>query len=240
MAVQDSIPTSIAELRTQLESSTLNKQLQAIKDLAATGETGVALLLDLLRDRPLESPCSATDAIVMGTAYQQIRNAQIDSAMATLTDQFSSGVVPLQSERNVDYSPIQTALAEQDFEVADRLTLQKMCELAGPTAIARKWLYFTEVESFPATDLLTIDRLWLAHSEGLFGFSVQRELWLGVSKNWDSLWPKIGWRSGNIWTRYPNEFNWSLSAPRGHLPLSNQLRGVRVMASLMNHPAWVK
>jgi hypothetical protein len=238
MAVQNSLPTSIAELRTQLESGTLTKQLQSIKDLAATGETGVSLLLEFLRDRPAESPASSTEAIILGTAYQQIFNTQ--TAIAALNDACPQGIIPLQSARSVDYEPIQTALAKQDFEVADRLTLQKMCELAGPTAIARKWLYFTEVESFPVIDLRTIDYLWLAHSEGLFGFSVQRDLWLGVSKNWDALWPKIGWRSGNIWTRYPNEFTWNLSAPRGHLPLSNQLRGVRVMASLMNHPAWVQ
>ncbi|MEO8890989.1 MAG: GUN4 domain-containing protein, partial [Coleofasciculaceae cyanobacterium] len=35
-------------------------------------------------------------------------------------------------------------------------------------------------------------------------------------------------------------FIWDLSAPRGHLPLSNQLRGVRPFAALMGHRAWVK
>ncbi|NET49629.1 MAG: hypothetical protein F6K09_13095, partial [Merismopedia sp. SIO2A8] len=49
---------------------------------------------------------------------------------------------------------------------------------------------------------------------------------------------KIGWKSGNSCTRYPNEFTWDISAPAGHLPLSNQLRGVRVMSSLLSHPAW--
>jgi hypothetical protein len=29
-----------------------------------------------------------------------------------------------------------------------------------------------------------------------------------------------------------------LTAPVGHLPLSNQLRGVRVMEALLCHPAW--
>ncbi|PLZ94121.1 hypothetical protein CI594_16205, partial [Fischerella thermalis CCMEE 5196] len=43
---------------------------------------------------------------------------------------------------------------------------------------------------------------------------------------------------GNNWTRYPQEFTWDLSAPKGHLPLSNQLRGVRVIASIFAHPAW--
>jgi hypothetical protein len=80
--------------------------------------------------------------------------------------------------------------------------------------------------------------LWLLHSEGKFGFSVQREIWLTVGKNWEKLWSKIGWKNGNAWTRYPNEFTWNLTAPKGHLPLSNQLRGVRVISSLLSHPAW--
>lgn len=146
--------------------------------------------------------------------------------------------MPLLSENDIDYSPLEQLLAQQDFQAADRMTLQKLCELAGPTAVQRKWLYFTEVENFPTTDLQTINTLWLLHSEGKFGFSMQREIWLGTGKNWEKFWLKIGWKTGNAWTRYPHEFTWDLSAPRGHLPLSNQLRGVRVIASLLNHPAW--
>jgi len=65
-------------------------------------------------------------------------------------------------------------------------------------------------------------------------------LWLAMGKNWEKLWSLIGWKQGNTWTRYPNEFIWDLTAPKGHLPLSNQLRGVRVISSLLNHPAWTK
>lgn len=150
----------------------------------------------------------------------------------------NTDIVLLKSERNIDYTPLETLLKAQDFQAADRMTLEKLCELAGVEAIQRKWLYFTEVENFPVTDLQTIDRLWWNYSEGKFGFSVQREIWLSLGKNWEKLWPKIGWKTGNNWTRYPNEFTWDLSAPKGHLPLSNQLRGVRVMASLLSHPAW--
>lgn len=144
----------------------------------------------------------------------------------------------LRSQRGVDYSPLQALLAQQDFQAADQLTLQKLCEIAGTTAEQRKWVYFTEVDSFPILDLQTINQLWLTHSAGRFGFSVQREIWLSVGKNWAKFWPKIGWKQGNSWTRYPQEFTWDLSAPKGHLPLSNQLRGVRMMAALLNHPAW--
>jgi hypothetical protein len=147
---------------------------------------------------------------------------------------------PLLTARNIDYVPLQQLLLEQSFQAADQLTLQKMCELAGPAAVKRKWLYFTEVESFPDQDLITINNLWLTHSQGKFGFSVQRDLWLSVGKNWEKFWPKIGWKTSNTWTRYPQEFIWDLSAPKGHLPLSNQLRGVRVIAALLSHPVWTQ
>jgi hypothetical protein len=150
----------------------------------------------------------------------------------------SQGIVPLKSACGISYDSLAQLLVKQDFQAADLLTIQQMCEVAGTQAVRRKWLYFTEVENFPIQDLQTINSLWLAHSQGKFGFSVQRELWLGVGKNWDRLWPKIGWKQGEKWTRYPHEFTWDLTAPRGHLPLSNQLRGVRVMASLLSHPAW--
>ncbi len=146
----------------------------------------------------------------------------------------------LPSDAGIDYSPLQQLLSEQNFQAADQMTLQKLCELAGSSAVQRKWLYFTEVEQFPVTDLQTINQLWLTYSEGKFGFSVQRDIWLSVGKNWDKFWAKIGWKTGNTWTRYPQEFTWDLTAPQGHLPLSNQLRGVRVIASLLTHPAWSK
>jgi hypothetical protein len=146
--------------------------------------------------------------------------------------------MPLLSAAGIDYTPLQRLLVEQNFQAADRMTLQKMCELAGASAVERKWLYFTEVRQFPVQDLQIINNLWLDHSGGKFGFSVQREIWLGVGKDWNKFWSKIGWKNGNTWTRYPQEFCWDLVAPRGHLPLSNQLRGVRVIASLLTHPAW--
>ena len=50
------------------------------------------------------------------------------------------------------------------------------------------------------------------------------------------LWPRIGWKTDGVWTRYPGAFTWSLDAPEGHMPLINQLRGVRLMDALLSHP----
>ncbi len=146
--------------------------------------------------------------------------------------------VPLVSQRQVDYRSLRDLLQQQSWEAADRKTLQLMCEGAGSTAVSRGWLYFTEVDKMPVEDLQTVDQLWRAVSQDRFGFSVQRQLWLGVNRDWDRLWPLIGWKTERQWTRYPDAFTWDLSAPKGHLPLSNQLRGVRTFESLLNHPAW--
>jgi len=224
--------TKIAELTRQLQSSSEKKQLQVIPELVSTGAAGLEVLMEFLKEQ--SNPANLTAGVV----YQALYDADTPSTREFLQNHFPTGVVPLRSEGGIDYTTLQQLLVKQDFLAADRLTLEKLCELAGSTALQRKWLYFSEVDNFPIADLQTINTLWLIHSQGKFGFSVQRELWLSLSKNWEKLWPKIGWKTGNNWTRYPNEFTWDLTAPKGHLPLSNQLRGVRVIASLLSHPAW--
>ena len=90
-----------------------------------------------------------------------------------------------------------------------------------------------------AQDLITLDRLWTAYSQGRFGFSAQARLLESLDERYDKLWPRIGWKLEGVWTRYPNAFTWSLEAPEGHMPLINQLRGVRLMDAILNHPSLV-
>lgn len=220
-------------LRSQLDSDSEKTQLQAIAALATAGEEGSDLLMEFLLSRKSHPPTP-----VEGEAYKSLYTANSPKTTAFLQDHFPKGVVPLDSDSAVDYFPVQQELVRENFQTADRLTLEKLCELAGPRSRQRNWLYFSEVERFPTTDLQTLDTLWRIHSLGQFGYSVQRQIWLGTGKNWDKFWPKIGWRSGRAWTRYPDGFTWNLEAPAGHLPLSNQLRGRRVIEALFNHPAW--
>jgi hypothetical protein len=220
-------------LRAQLGGDSLKKQLSAVHELITLGDPGVQVLTTTLLDRQSQ-PATVLDGRIVQVLYA----TQNDDLRGFLTQHWPQGRLSMASDRGVDYWPLQESLIKQDFQTADRLTLEKLCELAGPEAMRRKWIYFTEVDQFPIVDLQTIDRLWLAYSEGKFGFSVQRRLWLSLGQNWDKLWPRLAWKDDNIWTRYPGGFIWDLSAPDGHLPLSNQLRGVRMMASLLAHPAW--
>lgn len=222
--------TDLRRLNTESEKT----QLQLVQQLADSGDSGLETLMEFLLEQ------SQRPSATVGKAYRLLRTAGTAKAKEFCQTHFPQGVVPLQSAQTVDYSSLQDLLIQQDFQAADRLTLEKLCELAGDAAIQRKWIYFTEVESFPTVDLQTINSLWRVYSDGKFGYSVQRELWLGTGKNWDKLWPMIGWKAGNNWTRYPQEFTWDLSAPQGHLPLSNQLRGVRVIAAMLMHPAWAE
>lgn len=225
----------LEQLRQRLRSKSDRPRRQAITQLLGLGEPGIEVLKDYLqdcRDRGFDW--------VAGTIFRELMALQDEAVTLYLAENYPFGLLYLPSEKGIDYQPIQDALIEGDWQEADRLTTVKLCELAGTAAKARKWLYYTEVLNFPRLDLETIDKLWRVYSEDKFGFSVQRELWLSVDRVWEQLWPRINWKQGNTWTRYPGAFTWSLEAPRGHLPLTNQLRGVRVMAALLEHPAFAE
>jgi GUN4-like/ARM-like repeat domain, GUN4-N terminal len=247
----DPIPSSISplvgQLTSQLQTGSDKSRQQAIGKLLAIGSEGQPegqqAVLDFLSQNASQNTSQNTSGgptWLMGYAYRELWKLADEAITAQLDRLFPLGLVPIVSDLGLDYGEIQLLLLQEDYEEADRQTFAKMCELAGPTAAKRKWFYFSEVPQFPVADLQTLDRLWEVYSEGKFGFTVQRSLWLGVNQVWEDLWPKIGWKQDLTWTRYPGAFTWDLTAPRGHLPLTNQLRGVRAMDALMNHPAFVQ
>ncbi|MFQ3680111.1 MAG: GUN4 domain-containing protein [Pseudanabaenaceae cyanobacterium] len=135
-------------------------------------------------------------------------------------------------------SPLEQALQREKFLEADRLTMQTLCATAGGGAAARGWLYFTDVNRIEAHQWQHLDRLWQVYSAGKFGISVQRKLWLAVGQNWEKFWLQIGWKRDGRFTRYPDGFTWSLEAPKGHLPLFNQIRGNNTLETVFRHPVW--
>ena len=141
------------------------------------------------------------------------------------------------SDIDINYEELQLMLVEQKFEEADRLTSLFLRKLAGKIAEKRGYVFYSEVKNMAGKDLQTIDRLWTIYSTGRFGFSIQAKILKSVGKKYELMWPKIGWKKDGLWTRYPGSFLWSLDAPDGHMPLINQLRGVRLMDSILRHPS---
>ena len=150
---------------------------------------------------------------------------------------FPGGWLLTPSAVAMNYAPLQRHLLFQEFEEADRCTSAHLRQLAGPAAEKRGYVYFSEVAAIPALDLQSLDRLWIAYSLGRFGFSVQGRLLRLCDNRWETLWLRLGWKREGLWTRYPAAFTWSLEAPEGHMPLVNQLRGVRLLDALLHHPA---
>ena len=101
-------------------------------------------------------------------------------------------------------------------------------------------MYFTEARQFPVKDLLTIDALWTFYSDGKFGFSVQRKIWVGQKRQWTKFFKQIDWVQGenNAYRKWPEEFIWKKEAARGHMPLTNALRGTQLLEALLEHPAF--
>ena len=60
----------------------------------------------------------------------------------------------------------------------------------------REYVYFTEVKNIPVMDLKTIDALWVAYSDGKFGYSVQRKIWKQNKEQWGKFFKKLDWTTG--------------------------------------------
>ena len=152
----------------------------------------------------------------------QVLNRHQANAIKEFVASDSNGWFNTYSSVGIDFAPLQQDLLEERFEEADRFTSSTLRKLAGEGAESRGYVYFTEVAAMSSLDLVTIDRLWVAYSQGRFGFSVQARLLNSLNGRYERLWPRIGWKTDGIWTRYPNAFNWSIEAPEGHMPLINQ------------------
>ena len=129
--------------------------------------------------------------------------------------------VPLKSERGVDYTNLRDLLAAGKWKEADQETFKVMLKAAR----REKEGYFTResIDNFPCDDLRTIDQLWVKYSQGRFGFSVQKKIWLqcGGKVDYDTeckLGDRVGWRKGGSWLNYDN-LTFNKQAQEGHLPV---------------------
>lgn len=138
-------------------------------------------------------------------------------------------------------------LAAGDYRQADETTRALLIVLAGEAARRRGYVFFSEVQFISVEDLRAVDALWLEHSNGRFGYSVQRRIWEKSLREFTRFFIKIGWmKKLNTeveqfnYRAFPDEFIWELNddTPEGHLPLTNALRGTRLLENIFTHPAF--
>ena len=131
----------------------------------------------------------------------------IDSSLAPLSSPSPSPFSQtkpdeLKSEKGVDYTRLRDLLKAGDWEGAAHETYLRMLEVVGREK--GDYIRSNELLNFPCADLKTIDRLWVQYSQGDFGFSVQKEIYVECGakldgkhpgdKIWHEFCDRIGWR----------------------------------------------
>lgn len=175
---------------------------------------------------------------------QQCLRETLDSVEAEISPNIPTY---LPSAIGIDYVPLATMLATGDFLAADQFTRDNLIRISGAEASGRNFVYWTEVKKIPATDLATMERLWLEFSNGQFGYSIQKRVWDLENGNFDNFIRRIGWTKIDNGVERKlkwfgaNEFIYDVErAPKGHLPLTSALRGTQLIKQLMEHPVWTQ
>lgn len=160
--------------------------------------------------------------------------------MRAVAAQAEAKSVALESDMDVDYTPLEEAMQAGKWRQADDMTRALLITLAGEDAEDREYIYFTEVKNIPVTDLKTIDNLWTTYSDGNFGFSVQRNIWKREKEMWGKFFKKLDWTTGenNSYRSWKSdEYIYKVDAAKGHLPLTSCLRGTQLLRGLLQHEA---
>lgn len=120
-------------------------------------------------------------------------------------------------------------LAAHHWKMADEMTSQILLKLAHRQIVGS--LTVEDIGRFPCSNLLALDHLWMEHSHGRFGLSVQGVIWqrLGGKPNTDwRMWyrfgQQVGWFVRGSWLGR-EDLNGSLTAPLGHLPSGSAYMG---------------
>ncbi|WP_445635710.1 GUN4 domain protein [Nostoc sp. DSM 114161] len=163
--------------------------------------------------------------------YNRRRQQQVTQTTTESTQETDD----LSSEKGVDYTLLRDLLKMQNWKEADEETLVVMLKAAGIKKDG--WLYIDLIEKFPCTDLRTIDQLWVKYSNGKYGFSVQKKIWLEVGEKWNAFHALVGWEitAKSSLINYESIKHDGI-APQGHLPakylysMNNDLNAVLIGA----------
>ena len=123
--------------------------------------------------------------------------------------------------QNALYADLEKYLKNKDWKAADRETYRLMITEVGKEE--GQWLEPEDLLNFPCEPLRTIDGLWVKHSEGRFGFSVQKDLYLKCGGIADGQYHKEAWQKfceTNGWMKSGRhqDLKYEGGVPEGHLP----------------------
>jgi hypothetical protein len=157
-----------------------------------------------------------------------LSSATVKQASSLWPSQKTTGRMPVPQIQlktaKADFTQLDQYLKNGQWKEADEETANVMLKIMGREE--ERWLTEDNCKNFPREELKIIDSLWIKYSNGKFGFSVQKKIWLecgGKVGVYDfdifcKFADKIGWRKGDNWLSY-SELTFNTTAPQAHLPL---------------------
>lgn len=120
-----------------------------------------------------------------------------------------------------DYSQLEENLQNKQWQKADRETDRLLLKIAGENSS----LDAESIANLSCSTLEKIDRLWIENSNGRFGFSPQKQVYLETGNQiglytettYQAFGNKVGWRTFGSWS-LSGDLKFSEIAPVGHLP----------------------
>lgn len=122
---------------------------------------------------------------------------------------------------DTEYNRLRDLLAAGEWREADSETYKLMLKVVGQEK--SQYLDRESIKKLPSKDLHIIDQLWLQYSNGCFGFSVQKRIWLSVGGNDTKFSQRVGWKIRSFMgMTFVDDIIYQKNAPEiapmGHLP----------------------
>ena len=145
----------------------------------------------------------------------------------------------LMVSKSIDYRRLQDFLAKGKWKEADQETSDLLLKLSNRKR--EGWLRQDDIKNLSCEGLRKIDRYWVAHSKGKFGFSIQRRIFRSLGGTTeanhevdDKFGDMVGWRRDGVW-KYSSDIALEKAKP-GFLPVLgwgdlNEPNGLRCKGS---------
>ena len=180
--------------------------------LSLTATTLQVAVPDTLNESPNPSKVSLGTIILSLVTTAAVAIA----GMATIN-------IPSSSSLSSLYSELEKHLAAGQWQKADLQTNRIMLKVARRER--EGWLNTPSIQNFSCSDFRRLDELWLKYSDGQFGFSVQKPIYLETGNQLGEYNPiayrqfgdRVGWRENGYWKSY-GDLTFARRAPQGHFP----------------------
>ncbi len=185
---------------------------------------GVSDRLAETLDRLLQTPISRrfSSAKALGMAVYTYRDAPRSTAAVSP----ALSLPPIQSDPDnwgeylttVDYRPLKDLLQAHRWQEADILTWESLAQSLGKSG---RFVSLHDIGRIPCGDLERVDILWRKYSGNHFGLSIQAEIFAQAG-DYGQFCQQVGWKMSY---QGIHSLNFTLDAPRGHLPSSQWISG---------------